>query len=484
MLQKLHNYVEMFNQHDDEYHSQTVPNDKAEQFLAEQIPLLECPDKDLEKIYYFRWWTFRKHLQKTDRGYVITEFLPPVPWGGPYNTINCPACFHIREGRWLKNANSFVKDYINFWLDEGGFTYRYSAWYAHAVLEYCALQNDYAYAVEKLPQLIEIFENREKKHKRGTLYWASDWFDGMEYSISGSGLRPTRNSYACADALAISEIARIAGDTQTQERYARKAEEIKSAMDAMLWDGDFYKTIPLEEGEEVTFSERPTVAPSNDVKELVGYIPWYFGIPDSGKETAFSELLSKNGFKAPYGLTSAQQSHPRFMEEHNHECLWNGSVWPFATSQVLVALGNLLHDYDQSVISKEDYYAILLQYAKSHSLTKEDGIVVPWIDECIHPYTGRWMTRDVLKEWGWRADKGGFERGKDYNHSLFCDLILSGLLGIAMKDGELTVEPLIPDSWEYFKVDNLWLNGKRYSITYDKTGTHYNVGTGLMIQHT
>ena len=26
-------------------------------------------------------------------------------------------------------------------------------------------------------------------------------------------------------------------------------------------------------------------------------------------------------------------------------------------------------------------------------------------------------------------DKGGKERGKDYNHSTFCDLIINGLIG-------------------------------------------------------
>jgi len=27
-------------------------------------------------------------------------------------------------------------------------------------------------------------------------------------------------------------------------------------------------------------------------------------------------------------------------------------------------------------------------------------------------------------------DKGGVERGKDYNHSTFCDLIITGLVGL------------------------------------------------------
>ncbi len=157
MHKKLHSYIDDFNKNDNELYVQLISNNEAEQFLAEQIPLIDCPDKTIEKTYYFRWWTFRKHIKSTEKGHIITEFLPEVPWSGPYNSINCPACFHIREGRWLKDSKEWIKEYINFWLDGIGRTDLYSAWYAHAVLEYCTIKNDMAYATDKLPQLIAFF---------------------------------------------------------------------------------------------------------------------------------------------------------------------------------------------------------------------------------------------------------------------------------------------------------------------------------------
>ena len=48
-----------------------------------------CPDAELEETYYFRWWTFRKHIRQTPQGFVVTEFLAPVRHAGPYNTISC-----------------------------------------------------------------------------------------------------------------------------------------------------------------------------------------------------------------------------------------------------------------------------------------------------------------------------------------------------------------------------------------------------------
>lgn len=483
MNKKLHSYITAFNSSDDELYAQLISNEDAESFLAEQIPLIDCPDQELEEIYYFRWWTFRKHIKETEKGHIITEFLPDVPWSGPYNSINCPSCLHIREGRWLKDPEQWLKEYINFWLDGIGDAYSYSAWLPHAVLEYCTLKNDFDYAVQNLGKLVQFFETREKSHRKGSgIYWSDDNRDGMEFSISGPGLRPTINSYAYADALAISKIAEMAGETETKERFEQKARKIKEVTDRLLWDNDFYKTVPLAEGNDGLFENRPAVDQAYDVKELVGFVPWYFNMPDECKDIAFSELLNEVGFMATFGLTTAEQRHPRFFENHDHECLWNGPVWPFATSQVLVAAANLLRNYKQTTINKNDYYKLLLQYARSQHITKEDGSVVPWIDENLHPYHGNWLARDILKDWGWLSEKGGYERGKDYNHSLFCDLVLSGLLGISAENGTFTASPLIPDSWDYFRVENLWLNSSKYRIIYDKDGTHYGLGSGLLIQ--
>ena len=52
MQEILKQYVRQFNALDNETHIQKIPNSKAEAFLLENIPLLDCPDKELEKTYY------------------------------------------------------------------------------------------------------------------------------------------------------------------------------------------------------------------------------------------------------------------------------------------------------------------------------------------------------------------------------------------------------------------------------------------------
>jgi hypothetical protein len=76
----LKEYVEKFNKNDNELYSQHIINKNAYNFLSENIPIIEIPDKVVEENYYFRWWTYRKHIKSTTDGFVITEFLPKVYW--------------------------------------------------------------------------------------------------------------------------------------------------------------------------------------------------------------------------------------------------------------------------------------------------------------------------------------------------------------------------------------------------------------------
>lgn len=95
----LYKYVERFNADDQELYVNAIPNKDAAEFLKNNIPLFECPDEEIERTYYFRWWTYRKHIKATPDGYVVKEFLPNVSWAKKHNTINAPIGHHLYEGR-------------------------------------------------------------------------------------------------------------------------------------------------------------------------------------------------------------------------------------------------------------------------------------------------------------------------------------------------------------------------------------------------
>ncbi len=481
---RFRHHIDTFNQNDNELYVQHIPNSAAWEFLRANIPLWDCPDKELEEIYYFRWWTFRKAIKQTPDGFVITEFLPEVRWAGKHNTINCPAGHHLREGRWLADPR-YLDDYTTFWFRKGGKVRSYSFWAADAVWARTQVTGDDRLARDLLPELIKNYEDWEGDHRDANgLFWQEDNRDGMEVSISGAlhpkhqGYRATINSYMYGDAMAIAQIAERVGQKDVGEKFRGKAAQIKRLTQEKLWDAEarFFKVLPR--GEQTKLS---------DARELHGYTPWYFNLPDADRSIAWKQLMDAQGFYAPFGPTTAEQRHPKYaISYEGHECQWNGPSWPFATAITLTALANLLNNYDQKVVTREDYLDLLKIYAKSHHRKREDGCVVPWIDENLHPTNGDWISRTRLKSWKdgtWDARKGGEERGKDYNHSTFCDLVISGLVGLRPRaDETVEVNPLVPEgTWDYFCMDQIRYHGHWLTILFDKTGKHYGKGSGLRV---
>ena len=434
------------------------------------IPLVELSDPTIEQIYYFRWHTYCKHLKKTPLGWVVTEFLPDVPWAGKHNTISCAAGHHFNEGRWLHDS-AYLQDYARFWFTEDGEPRRYSFWVAHALYEFCSVKGDFSLAISLLDDLKENYQawERDKLDPNG-LFWQLADRDGMEKAIGGDGYRPTINSYMYGDACAISKIAEMAGDHSTAEEYRQKAETLKKLINEKLWDGEagFYKTIP-QDGDETV-----------DVREEVGFVPWYFGVPTEDRAVAWKFLNDPKHFKAPFGPTTAEQCHPDFMKVYRHECWWNGPSWPFATSQTLTALGNLLCNYDQSVMTEGDYFDLLKTYANSHYIT-ENGERKPFIDENIEPFTGEWLARSILKMI--EPPRKDVDRGRDYNHSTFCDLVLSGLAGIRVNDGDvLEIHPLFEEhQLDYFCADGILYHGHAITVLWDRNGDRYQRGSGMHV---
>ena len=191
------------------------------------------------------------------------------------------------------------------------------------------------------------------------LFWQYDVRDGMEESISGSrtakNIRPTINSYMAANARAIAEIAKLAGRDDVANEFAAKSDAIRAKMIDALWDEDakFFK-VRFENGG------------LSDAREAIGFIPWTFGLAGPEHAEAWKQLKDDAGFCAPCGLTTAERRHPQFRTHGTGTCEWDGAVWPFATSQTLTGLANVLRGPPQPYVSRRDYFDELLKYARSH----------------------------------------------------------------------------------------------------------------------
>ena len=466
-------HIDSFNANDDELYPGYITNGAAWSFLKDNIPLFECPDRDTETTYYFRWWTYRKHLKLTPDGFIITEFLPDVPWAGKDDSIDCAAGHHIYEGRWLADPK-YLDDYSMFWFRKGGNPRLYSTWLADALWARYLVNGDSSVIKELLPNLISNFQAWEQSHL-GTngLFLQTDDRDGMEMSIGGAGgteeYRPTINSYMYGDAVAIAKIADLSGRADLARQYRATAAQLKMLVQETFWNrnAQFFENL------------RPGEKQLVNVREELGYTPWYFNLPDDNS-IAWKQLMNPRGFYARFGPTTVEQRDPRFRIAYTgHECQWNGPGWPFATSVTLTAMANLLNNYRQNVVNRQDYFDVLKIYTKSQQLKLSDGRTVPWIDEDLDPYRGMWIARAVLK----RNGAGIPERGKDYNHSTYCDLIICGLVGLRPRaDNIVEVNPLVPNgAWDYFCLDNVHYHGHVLTILYDKTGGRYGKGAGLRV---
>ena len=480
------NYVDAFNRYDRDPHHQErlIGNNKVLDWMNENVPLIAIPDKTIEQTYYFRWWTYRKHIRSTPEGYILTEFLKDVPWAGKYNTISCAAGHHIYEGRWLHNS-IYLDQYLQFWLSTGSSIRNYSFWIADAAYNRYLINGDKNFLVRLYPALKENYRLWEEERQDSSgLFWQIDDREGMEFSMGGTGLRPSINSYLYADAKALSKIAELAGDHENAKRYFHKAQSIKNLMQKILWDkkDGFFKTFITEQSKKIQsekYSEDDNAYFCSSVglhptMELFGYTPWYFELPDKSFGQAWRYLMDPAVFNGTYGLATAPIGNPNFMRYHHHECAWDGPSWPFATYQALGGLAKYLQSCEgkDKFITKSDFVEQLHKYAAAH--TDE---TVPWIDENYSPITGKWLARDRLVEW----NDPNQDRGMYYNHSAFCDLVLSGLLGVVPKENQLYFCPLIPDEWNCFCIENISWHGKRLDILFDRTGKYYGEGKGIII---
>ena len=387
------------------------------------FPKFLSSDEELNITYNYRCELYGRHVKKTPAGYVITEFLPDVPWAGIYNTISCAASHHFRDGRWMHNPSA-LEEYAHFWCTEGN-PRLYSFPAADSILALAKVTGDYATADALYPKLAEIHHAWNDHKTDSGMYRQLCDRDGMEFSISGDGIRPTINSYMYADKVALSVLAGRAGDSTAAQRYREDAETLRGQINDLLWNDRIGMYGVISDDGEV-----------QNVREQIGYIPWIYGIPVSGRDACFRNLLDTNCFLAPHGLRTADASHPDYMKPFNHCCLWNGPVWPFATAQTLTAVIEYLHTSEQPTITPDEFMNLLLAYAYSHR--DEDG--TPWIDENMHPDTGIWLARSLL-----RRDENYKlkDRGRHYNHSTFIDLVMTGLCGICPNEGDtLRIHPL------------------------------------------
>ena len=456
-------YADYFNNMEDENIVTDIPNSGASAWMARNIPLFNCPDKDFEEMFYYRWWTLRKHIKRTPVGYGMTEFLVQRSYADRYNLIACAIGHHVMETRWLRDT-TYLHQILNTWYhgNEGKpmqKMVKFSSWNPAAVYEAYKVHGDKDFLLALKPSLEQEYARWQSTNRLDNgLYWQGDVQDGMEESISGGRkkkyARPTINSYMFGNAQALAAINALAGDQHKADSYSKEAQQQKSLIENKLWNSNhqFFETMRGD-----------TLAA---VREAIGFIPWYFNMPEAGKyDEAWKQVEDEKGFSAPYGLTTAERRHPQFRSHGTGTCEWDGAIWPFASSQTLTAMINYINNYPQPVVGKETFFKQMKLYVESQHHRGR-----PYIGEYLDETNGAWLMGDR-------------ERSRYYNHSTFNDLVITGIAGIRPQaDGSVEINPLVPaGQWPYFCLDNVSYHGHTLTVIYDHDGQRYHQGKGLTL---
>jgi hypothetical protein len=456
-------YINYFNGMEDENIAQAIPNAKAGEWMEKNIPLFECPQQNFEEMFYYRWWTLRKHIEQTPLGYAFTEFLVNRNYADKYNLISSALGHHIYESRWLRDTTYLNQDLRTWYRGNDGGPMKkmmnFSSWNIDAQLNRYFVTGDKTFLLVMLKDMEEEYARWESTHRlKIGLYWQGDVQDGMEETISGGRKkqygRPTINSYMYGNAKALSVIEMLAGNAEASKKYALKADTIKALVEKDLWS------------KKQTFFETMRKDTLANVREAIGYLPWYFNLPDAEKyDSAWLQITDEKGFSAPYGLTTAERRHPEFRTHGVGKCEWDGAIWPFASSQTLTALANFMNNYPQKVMTDSVYFHQLELLVESQYHRGR-----PYVGEYMDEVTGYWL-------------KGDQERSRYYNHSTFNDLIITGLIGLRPRmDNTLEINPLVPEGkWDWFCLDNILYHNHNLTILWDKNGDRYHLGKGLRI---
>ena len=444
-----------------------IPDAQAAEWMTANVPLLDCPDDAIRSTYFYRWWTYRKHIKTTPAGRIVTEFILPVRHAASHNAISCALGHHLAEGRWLVDQ-SFLDEYVKFWFtaDDGKpdpkFHF-YSSWLAAALVDRANVTGDWAFVESMFDTLAADYATwqRERRIADGPfagLYWQYDVRDGMEESITGSrrdqNARPTISTYMFANARALAKLARRLGREDRARCFDAEADALKLLVQHRLWDAgaQFFKAVQDN-------------AALSDAREAIGLVPWTFNLPDVGYEAAWPHVVDPAGFWAPAGLTTAERRHPKFRSHGVGRCEWDGAAWPFATSQTIDAMANVLRHYLPAAVTRRHLLDAITTYAKSHHSNGHH-----YIGEYHDEVTGEWL-------------KGDHPRSQFYNHSTFCDLVIHHLVGLCpSEDGTVSIDPLLPkEAWPWFCLDGVPFHGRRLTVIWDADGTHYNRGRGLRV---
>lgn len=429
---------------------------QAENWLAEQIPLFDCPDAMWKRTWYYRWFLTLVNYQ-AENG--IPGFYEGKR-GGYTRHITYSAPHIMYEVRWLKDgkyaygqAEILAKRREPNGRRFGGYTH----WIADALWQSYLVHPDVDKLADLLPAWAEdcafafpgrLNPNRSLRdyllnppnHWVTGMEWQPAWFyfDDYDTKKETNLYRPDYTAYYYANARAVASMCRETGNDDFARAFDRLADRTKAAVISRMWD-------PVS---EYFYSIKTGTDDKAWVKEVVGIYPFAFNLPNKQQLGAFRSLLDTEEFWGAYPVRTCTKKCPMYTHEV-HLCNWNGPVWPHAESLVAMAMANAVRNYGSKDVTPDKVYELLDGFTRMHYEDK-----------------GTWKKPNIHEEGD--ADTGEMQGCPDYFHSTYNDLIITIVGGLVPRNDE-TVElyPAAKVPWDHFRLDRVPYKGRMLSIVWD-----------------
>ena len=295
--------------------------------------------------------------------------------------------------------------------------------------------------------------------KRGGLIWCTSeesnvwgiasWRNIIpEYQINGA---VTEINAECYMALRLAgRCAEMVGEFEESERFLGEALELKQNINAQL--------VSEETGLYLLNIDDSGKRRHNVTGDMV--FPVMFGVADEEMREKVLQRLYEEDSWTPYGVRTVPKNEPEYDPEYGVRLI--GGVWPNLTGWV--AYASRIDHPEKMIEGMRNIYRV----SEVENPLAFKNVVPGQFPECLHgdSFQSRGM---ALSPW---------------MPATFIWLAIDGLLGFRPQVTELSVQPHLPESWQWLAIKDVPYRGRRFSLFYHR-GTIYSsqqVDTGYPLE--
>ncbi len=430
-------------------------------WFAENVPVLECENQDILKIYYYRWFVVYRNIFEPSQwieGHPISgKCIYESSYGGWFGTvIGLPIALQVGDAGWLRNS-AVVKNQLKNWSNKTVAFQQYIQFTPLAAWRYYMLSRDQ----EWLSEVYQGFADYGKRLLKNSMppITIGSWNTGAEYQpdfyqytkepwdfrYDEEGAREgfPKKALHRVDTVGFIilslrgciNMAKELGESSDAECFSNAEKKLTRYLLENMWDsekGFFYSVDP-----EV--QKRCDEAACYD-----GFVPFIDLVAGEQYFGAFEKLWDEKWFWSEYGATTAARNCPMFWYDnciagptacsvkkpHEYGCSWNGPVWPFANS--LIALG-----FGEAATKRKDLQEHWLKFFQAYT-------------ELHFMYGDRSMP--IICE-HYRPDDGAsFSQFTEYFHSSWIDLFMRFYAGISFEGEEPKFSPFAKEPFALYGV--------------------------------